>query len=69
MYAAFQKKLCSMWVIGYKSNPKKKKRLKIQTFTQKAKYFHIFRVNYFVMTKGAKILHHLKTCRKRLYGH
>lgn len=54
MYEAFQKKLCSVWVTVYKFNAKKKSLLKIQTFTQKAQYFHIFRVNDFVVTKGDK---------------
>lgn len=65
MYEAFQKKLCSVWVTVYKFNPRKR----IQTFTQTAQYFHIFKVNDFVVTKGAKILYHLKNCRERLPGH
>lgn len=62
MYAAFQK-LCSMWVIGYQMTqfkpcpPQKKSLLQIQTFIQTAKYFYVFSVNYFVMRKGAEILH------------
>lgn len=46
------------------SPSKPKREFKIQTFTQKAKYFHVSRVNYFVMRKGAKILHHLKYVRE-----
>lgn len=35
----------------------KKSLLQIQTFIQTAKYFYVFSVNYFVMRKGAEILH------------
>lgn len=61
-----------VFCVGYSlqiQSKKKKSLLKIQTFTQKAQYFHIFRVNDFVVTKGAKILYHLKNCRERLPGH
>ena len=50
MYVILQK-LCPMWTIDYKrSKPREKKFIK-DSDTQKAKYLHVFRVNYAVMIK------------------
>ena len=59
MYVLLQK-LCPMWTIDYKrSKPREKKFIK-DSDTQKAKYLHVFRVNYAVMIKGTKVVYHLR---------
>lgn len=73
MNITFQRQLCYMWVIGYRmtqSSQKKKKKnlLKIQIFTQKAKYFHIFRVNYSVMREGQLLCINLKYIGNGYWG-